>query len=85
MLATSPDGIESLKLLKPFPQIAKLIEPSRNGKPVHVATLGRWRDPGVRAKDGSRIRLRAVRFPAGWRTKWPFVIPGDFQIVMALG
>ncbi len=63
------DGdVESISDAKPFAQITKLIEPSRNGKPVHVATLGRWRDPGVRAKDGSMIRLRCVRFPSGWRT-----------------
>lgn len=66
--ATRDDEIESLKPFKPFPQIAKLIEPGRDGRPIHVSTLGRWRDPGVRARDGSRIRLRCVRFPSGWRT-----------------
>jgi hypothetical protein len=66
--ATLDGEIEALKALKSFPEIAKLIEPGRNGKAVHVATLGRWRDPGVRAQDGSRIRLHCVRFPSGWRT-----------------
>src|SRR5262245_24524523 len=65
---TLDDEAASLKAQKPFHQITKLIEPGRNGKPLHVATLGRWRDPGVRARDGSRIRLLCVRFPSGWRT-----------------
>jgi hypothetical protein len=60
---------ESLSDLLPFSRIAKLIEPSRNGKSIHVATLGRWRDPGVRSRDGkSMIRLRCTRTPSGWRT-----------------
>ncbi len=63
------DGdVESLEDLKSFQQITKLVPPARNGKPPHVATLGRWRDPGVLARDGSRIRLRCVRLPSGWRT-----------------
>ena len=65
---TTPGEIEDLKSLLPFLEIARQIPSSRNGKPVHVATIGRWREPGVRAKNGSRIKLRCVRFPGGWRT-----------------
>jgi hypothetical protein len=67
------DESDSLKVYFPFPRIVKLIQPGRNGKSLHVATLGRWRDPGVRARDGSRIRLRCVRFPSGWRTSIEWV------------
>jgi hypothetical protein len=62
------DESASLRVYLPFPKIVKSIGSGRNGKTIHVATLGRWRDPGVRARDGSRIRLRCVRFPSGWRT-----------------
>jgi hypothetical protein len=32
------------------------------------AAVTRWITDGVTMRDGSRLRLRAVRFPAGWRT-----------------
>jgi hypothetical protein len=61
--------VTALNALLPFARITKLIEPSRSGKPVHVATIARWRDPGVRSRDGkTRIQLRCTRTPSGWRT-----------------
>jgi hypothetical protein len=33
-----------------------------------AASLTRWIEDGVKLRDGSRLRLRAVRFPVGWRT-----------------
>ena len=33
-----------------------------------AAAVTRWIQDGVKLRDGSRLRLRAVRFPAGWRT-----------------
>lgn len=65
---TQHDDADDLSSLRPFANVARLIQPGRNGKPIHVATLGRWRYPGVARRDGSRITLRAVRFPGGWRT-----------------
>lgn len=40
----------------------------RFGRPVHVATLWRWRSRGARAVDGSRVRLETLRLPDGVRT-----------------
>jgi hypothetical protein len=40
-------------------EAARLFE-RRAGKPVHTATLTRWAAKGVRAPDGSRVRLEAV-------------------------
>jgi hypothetical protein len=49
-------------------EIARRFPSNREDKPIHVATLTRWILKGCRASDGSQIKLRAVRFPAGWRT-----------------
>jgi hypothetical protein len=38
----------------------------RNGTRTHVSTLTRWILSGVVARDGSRIKLRAVRLPGRW-------------------
>jgi hypothetical protein len=59
---------KTLEDLRPFSEITKLIRPGRNGRSIHVSTLSRWRSPGVARSDGSRITLRAIRFPGGWRT-----------------
>jgi len=53
--------VESLQALRPLSEIARLIE-------VHIATISRWRSPGYLARDASRVSLRCVRFPGGWRT-----------------
>jgi hypothetical protein len=49
-------------------EIARRFPSNREDKQVHIATLTRWILKGCRASDGSQIKLRAVRFPAGWRT-----------------
>jgi hypothetical protein len=49
-------------------QIARRFPPNKTDKPVHPATLTRWIMRGIPLADGTRVRLRAVRFPAGWRT-----------------
>jgi hypothetical protein len=49
-------------------QIARRFPPNKGDKPVHTATLTRWILKGTALSDGSRVKLRAVRFPAGWRT-----------------
>ena len=41
---------------------------ARASRPVHVGTITYWIRRGARAPSGQRIRLRAVRFPSGWRT-----------------
>ncbi len=48
-------------------QIARRFPPNKGDKPVHPATLTRWILEGCALSDGSRLKLRAVRFPAGWR------------------
>jgi hypothetical protein len=34
----------------------------------HFDTMTRWVKRGTRAPNGQRIKLKAVRVPAGWRT-----------------
>jgi hypothetical protein len=65
---SSAGDLGGLGRLRPFAEVARSLPPSRAGKPVHVSTIGRWRSPGVRRRDGSYITLRAVRLPAGWAT-----------------
>lgn len=59
--------------LKTFAEVARSLPSSRAGKPVHPSTISRWRSPGVRRRDGSRITLRAVRLPSGWATTLEWV------------
>jgi hypothetical protein len=59
---------------KPGPTLRRLVyfadrfDSARQSRPVHIGTLTRWVKRGARAPNGQWIRLRAVRFPAGWRT-----------------
>jgi hypothetical protein len=41
---------------------------TRGGKQLHVATITRWVLEGVRAADGRRVRLEAVRLGGRWVT-----------------
>ncbi len=54
-------------------QIARRMPPNRGDRPVHIATVIRYVTTGVALSDGSRLKLRAVRFPGGWRSTWPWV------------
>jgi hypothetical protein len=54
-------------------QIARRFPPGKQDKPVHPATLTKWIRQGIALSDGSKLRLRAVRFPAGWRTRTEWV------------
>src|SRR3954468_1648243 len=47
---------------------AQLIPSFRSDRPTHSATVIRWMLEGVRLKDGSRLKLEAVRLPSGWVT-----------------
>jgi hypothetical protein len=42
-------------------QAARLCPPSRAGRPVSPATLTRWISTGIRTRNGSRVKLQAVR------------------------
>jgi hypothetical protein len=59
----APDDYRTLS------EVARGFPPNRSDKPVHRQTLKRWIEQGIRTSDGGRVRLRAVRFPAGWRTR----------------
>jgi len=48
-------------------QLARQIPSSKGDKPVHPATVLRWRSKGVTLSDGSRVYLEGVRFPSGWK------------------
>jgi hypothetical protein len=65
--------VDSLKAYQNLSQVARHLSSSREGRPVHTATVTRWVIEGVRASDGSRIKLRAMRFPSGWRTTLEWV------------
>jgi len=52
--------------LRSLSEAADQFPPSRNGRPVHVATLTRWITDGVRGREGEHIRLKAKRLPGRW-------------------
>lgn len=65
MAAAIPDSI-------PSAQIARL-PPYRGSKAVYDATGIRDMTHGVVGRDGSRLKLMAVRLPGSWRSTWPRV------------
>ena len=40
----------------------------RDGESPHISTMIRWATRGARLRDGSRMRLRAIKTPGGWRS-----------------
>jgi hypothetical protein len=50
---------------------ARLLPSYRQGRPVTISCLVRWILQGTQAPDGSRVRLEAVKGPAGWITAGP--------------
>jgi hypothetical protein len=64
---TSPAAERSVPY-RSLQQIARRFPPNKADKAVHPATLTRWILKGIPLSDGSRVKLEAVRFPAGWRT-----------------
>jgi hypothetical protein len=51
----------------PLAKAASQFASDRIDGPVHVATITRWITKGIKAGDGSVVRLAARRFPNGWR------------------
>jgi hypothetical protein len=49
-------------------QAARLLPPSRRGRPATLSCLLRWVLDGVRTPDGRRVRLEAVRLGGRWLT-----------------
>jgi hypothetical protein len=49
-------------------QAAKAQPPTRGDKPVSPSTLTRWIRLGVLLSNGTRLRLKAIRYPSGWKT-----------------
>jgi hypothetical protein len=47
--------------LHSFAEAARRLPPLRQGRPVNPATLWRWATRGVRARDGTLIRLEALK------------------------
>jgi Protein of unknown function (DUF1580) len=64
-----PIDLRDVKSLITFGQLAHLLPPGRNGRPVHISTIHRWALKGVRTSRG-RIRLDAVRCSSRWMTTW---------------
>ena len=49
-------------------QAARLLPPSRQGKPVTLSCILRWVLDGVRSPSGEKIRLEAIRLGPKWVT-----------------
>jgi hypothetical protein len=43
-----------------FARAAQFVPPARNGLKTHISTLLRWATKGVRAPDGTIVRLEAL-------------------------
>jgi hypothetical protein len=48
-------------------QAARRVPPTKNDRPVHASTISRWVRLGCKLGDGTIIKLRATRFPGGWK------------------
>lgn len=54
--------------LIPLKEAARLLPPGRGGRPCHFSTVWRWITTGAKARDGTMVRLEAVRRPGIWLT-----------------
>lgn len=54
--------------LIPFAEVVRRLPQSGRGKPIHIATIHRWRSCGVRS-----VKLSAVRIGGTWFTTWSAV------------
>jgi hypothetical protein len=59
-------------------QIGRQCPENRPGVSVSPTTVTRWVVVGVRLRDGSRLKLPAVRYPGGWR-----IAEDDFEQFIA--
>lgn len=66
--AQEPDILDALGQLLPLSAVRALVPSRHAGKSLHGATLTRWILSGVRGRDGSRVRLRAVKLGGAWLT-----------------
>lgn len=48
-----------------FSELARSLPRRRGDRPVHLATIHRWRSRGLKS-----IRLEAVRVGGAWHTSW---------------
>ena len=60
--------------LIPFTQLAGKLPGQRPGKRLHPAALHRWRLEGLKAPDGTRVRLAAEKIGGRWCTTWAHVM-----------
>jgi hypothetical protein len=65
------DNHLDLSGLAPLRELIKKIPTGRADHP-HIASAIRWATVGVRSRNGSRVRLQAIKTPAGWlsRPEW---------------
>jgi hypothetical protein len=64
LIGSQPKSVTTLLSLS---AVAYVAATGRGGRPPHASTLVRWITKGTRLRDGSRLRLRALRTPGGWR------------------
>ena len=59
-----PISVENERLVT-FPALARTLPCRRSDRPIHVSTVHRWRNPGVRG-----VQLEAIRIGGAWHTTW---------------
>jgi hypothetical protein len=55
-------------------ELIKTIPTAGRGQSPHIASAIRWCTKGVRAQDGSRIRLQALKTPGGWMSRNDWIL-----------
>ena len=64
LVGSQPKSVTTLMSLR---EAARVAATGRSGRPPHVSALVRWIKKGTSRRDGSRLHLRAIRTPGGWR------------------
>ncbi len=52
---------------RPLAQAVRRVPSTKGNRPVHTSTMVRWITKGVKAANGTVVRLEARRFPGGWK------------------
>jgi hypothetical protein len=61
-----PENHADLSELVPLRELLKEIPGALRGTPLTMTSARRWVKAGVRAQDGTQIRLKAVKAPRCW-------------------
>jgi hypothetical protein len=69
-----PENHADLSGLISLRELVKQIPTAGRGSSPHIASAIRWCTTGVRARDGSRIRLKAYKTPGGWMSSQSWAV-----------